>query len=511
MWGFRSAFSASTIHAALRLTWRVTAITVATLLAGGCASQPQAPEPEFLAPAPAAANPGQPNRLVYTTKVGWHLVRSQVLEPLNRPVSYISRLALLLGRTAADASREVTLRAVRLPVLASTLERNAPPPLKHGAGMDLEAWEDQLDALVGGHRSFGKVELLIDGDEYFPALEDAIAGAEDSIKMRTYIFDTDDVALDIADRLKARSADVDVDVMFDGLGTRFAEQVVTEDEPALVKPATMAGYLRRDSDVEVRDLTNPWFTGDHTKTTLIDDEVAFIGGMNVGREYRYDWHDVMVRAEGTIVGDLAYEFDKKWAHSGMLGELRLLGKLLKQRLRGNEPDDGYAMRAVMTRPYASDLYRAQLAAIRNAQGYIYIQNSYFSDAAILHALIEARLRGVDVRVIMSLDSNHGIMNQANVIAANALLRAGARVYNYRGMSHVKAAIYDGWSVIGSANFDRLSFRVNLEMNLASSAPEFTNQVLERIFFADFDASDELHEALPQTWRHRVASIVASQL
>jgi phosphatidylserine/phosphatidylglycerophosphate/cardiolipin synthase-like enzyme len=417
-------------------------------------------------------------------------------------------LALLVGGTANDASREFALRTVRLPAL----DGREAAPLHDGEGMDLDAWEEQLDELVGGHRSFGKIELLIDGDEYFPALASAIANAQESIKLRTYIFDTDDVSLAVADQLKARSADVDVNIMFDGLGTLMAAKVVTQDQPVLEnKPVTIAGYLKQDSNIDVHNLTNPWFTGDHVKTTIIDSNTAFIGGMNIGREYRYDWHDVMVRAEGTIVGDMEYEFDKKWEHSRGFGDLRLLAKLLKQRLRGRQPKDGYEIRAIMTRSYASDLYRAQLAAIRNARGYIFIENSYFSDTTILHALVEARLRGVDVRVIMSLDGNHGIMNQANVIAANILLRAGARIYNYHGMSHVKAAVYDGWAILGSANFDRLSFRVNLEMNLASSAPEFTEQVLERIFEADFADSEELIAPLQQTWRHSVASIVASQL
>ena len=74
------------------------------------------------------------------------------------------------------------------------------------------------------------------------------------------------------------------------------------------------------------------------------------------------------------------------------------------------------------------------------------------------------------------------MNKANVIAANTLLKYGARVWVYPGMSHVKAAVFDGWSCLGSANFDKLSFRVNKEMNLSSSAPEFTNQVLHEIFY-----------------------------
>ena len=162
-------------------------------------------------------------------------------------------------------------------------------------------------------------------------------------------------------------------------------------------------------------------------------------------------------------------------------------------------------------PEGTILQATYPAAIGNAKRYIFIENSYFSDVKILHALVQARLRGVDVRVIMSLDGNHGIMNQANVKAANILLAAGARIYNYDGMSHVKAAVYDGWAVLGSANFDRLSFRINREMNLASSAPEFTKQVLEHIFAADFAHSEELTAPLKQTWRHSMASILASQL
>ena len=503
--------------------WGSKATILATILVlgSGCAAQAQRAEegallpalphteaPQQQAPQQIEAPQHQSNKLTDALKLGLHLVRSQIVEPFNRPVSYVSRLALLVGGTANDASREVALRTVRLPAL----DGQEPAPLHNGDGMDLEAWEEQLDELVGNHRSFGKVELLIDGDEYFPALESAIAGANESIKLRTYIFDTDDVSLTIADQLKARSTEIDVDVMFDGLGTLMAERVVTEDQPVLEnKPVSISSYLNADSEIDVHNLTNPWLTGDHVKTTIIDGDVAFIGGMNIGREYRYDWHDVMVRAEGTIVGDMDYEFDKKWEHSKGFGDLRLLAKLLKQRLRGKEPKDGYEIRAIMTRPHSSDLYRAQLAAIRNAKGYVFIENSYFSDTTILHALVQARLRGVDVRVIMSLDSNHGIMNQANVIAANVLLRAGARIYNYHGMSHVKAAVYDGWAILGSANFDRLSFRVNQEMNLASSAPEFANQVIERIFEADFADSDELTAPLQQTWRHSVASIVASQL
>ena len=202
---------------------KATILATILVLGSGCAAQAHRADEGALLPAlPHTEAPQQiktpqhqSNKLTDALKLGLHLVRSQIVEPFNRPVSYVSRLALLVGGTANDASRKVALRTVRLPAL----EGQEPAPLHNGAGMDLEAWEEQLDELVGNHRSFGKVELLIDGDEYFPALESAIAGANESIKLRTYIFDTDDVSLAIADQLKARSTEIDVDVMFDGLGT----------------------------------------------------------------------------------------------------------------------------------------------------------------------------------------------------------------------------------------------------------------------------------------------------
>lgn len=157
------------------------------------------------------------------------------------------------------------------------------------------------------------------------------------------------------------------------------------------------------------------------------------------------------------------------------------------------------------------MYRSQLHAIRQAKGYIFIQNAYFSDTTIIHELVKARLRGVDVRVIIPMEGNHGIMNASNVTAANTLLKYGVRVFTYPGMSHVKAAVYDGWACLGSANFDKLSFRVNKEMNLGSSDPGFVQNLLDSVFAPDFEAAVELTQPLPAGWNNTIASIIASQL
>ena len=132
-------------------------------------------------------------------------------------------------------------------------------------------------------------------------------------------------------------------------------------------------------------------------------------------------------------------------------------------------------------------------------------------AQLVQALADARQRGVDVRVIIPMEGNHGIMNANNVTAANKLLKYGVRVFAYPGMSHVKAAVYDGWACLGSANFDKLSFRVNKEMNLGVSDPRFVDVLLEEVFEADFAASTELTAPLPEGWDNTFASIIASQL
>jgi cardiolipin synthase len=130
---------------------------------------------------------------------------------------------------------------------------------------------------------------------------------------------------------------------------------------------------------------------------------------------------------------------------------------------------------------------------------------------VLYELAKARRRGVDVRVILPVEGDTGIMNKSNVVAANTLLENGARVYIYPGMSHVKAAIYDGWACLGSANFDKLSFRVNKELNLGVSDAGFVDVLRREVFAADMALSVELTEPLPENLSNTLASIIAGQL
>ena len=423
---------------------------------------------------------------------------------VNRPLSSVHRLLFVAKDAAVEAVR---------PTWLVTLEEQPIPEINDGPGMDLVAWEAELDRITRRRPTRGTLEYLVDGEKYFVRLIDTISTASESIDIRTFIFDNDDVASRMRDLLRKRADDgIKIRVLLDGFGTILATGTDDESMPENhVPPESVRRHLEEGSSIQVRQSRAQWLvSGDHVKTTIVDNEVAYAGGMNIGREYRYSWHDFMVELRGPIVGVLANEFEDAWRHAGPMGDASYL---LSQRTSRETGDDavGVPMRVLHTRPGNAEIFNAQRAAIRNAKKYIYIENAYFTDDAMLYELAKARRRGVDVRVILPLVGNHGPINKSNVLAANAMLEHGIRVYLYPGMSHVKAAIYDGWTCIGSANWDKLSFRTMKELNIATSDPEYARQLLDEIFVPDFERSIELTEPFPERWSDHLMEIVADYL
>ncbi|MGD8477991.1 MAG: phospholipase D-like domain-containing protein, partial [Burkholderiales bacterium] len=169
------------------------------------------------------------------------------------------------------------------------------------------------------------------------------------------------------------------------------------------------------------------------------------------------------------------------------------------------------VRVLKTSPEDAQILKSQITAIRASQQRIYIQNAYFTSDAILYELVMARRRGVDVRVILPLRSDFGLIDRANAIAANKMIANGIRVYIYPRMSHVKGAIYDGWACLGSANFDALSLQVNRELNIATSHPPFVDELLQRVFLTDMESSVELTEPFPSQWHDFLTDLIADML
>ncbi len=160
--------------------------------------------------------------------------------------------------------------------------------------------------------------------------------------------------------------------------------------------------LTSGSHVRLRASANPWLTVDHRKCLIIDNREVHVGGMNIGRQYRYEWHDMMVGLTGPIVGRLEKDYRLAWAHAGPLGDFACAWEWLEQKAapRKHQITNAIDLRPLHTSTGRVEIYRAQLWAIERARQYIYIENPYFDDDTMLRALIRARQRGVDVRVIL---------------------------------------------------------------------------------------------------------------
>lgn len=458
----------------------------------------------LIAPASAPASLTEPADAGFALSMTDALViRSHLITPLTQPFTAATRLTWLTLQTAVGLVPKPRPAPLAL------------PPADERPAMDLTAFERSLDERFGAGRTTAVLTLLIDGDRYFPRLVQAIQDSLESVQVRLYIFDTDPYALQLADLLKERSRSISVEVLLDQFGTLTAGRLPGKLPYAGGVEASprhsIVAYLRADSRVQVRTLANPWLTSDHTKTVIIDGRRAFLGGMNIGQEYRYEWHDMMVEAEGPIAARLTADFADAWAQAAFGGDLARLAQAGEARPAGGEaPPGAVPVRILTTRTGRPEILAAQLEAIRASRGYIYVEQPYVSDDEIISALVDARRRGVDVRVVLPTAGDSGLMNAANLVATNVFVRNGVRVYAYPGMTHVKAAIYDGWACVGSANFDKLSLRINRELDVATSDPQFVGRLRRELFERDFALSTEINEPRPVGWSAYLSSFIANQ-
>lgn len=490
-------------------------VTLGTSFLVSCASA-QLPDPQSPAAFEASVNPPTIPQTVERSLGTYQAAmvaqtillfgRVTLIEPLIRPFSTEKALLSLLLKSSLGFTERLAINTGRF----QSMEQEPIPPLVPRPSMDLAEWEAHL-AETAGTSTTGTVKFLIDGDEFFPRLLESINEAEESIDIRTYIFDNDAYGVKIADALKERSGKVGVKVLLDGIGTILGTQVSSDEiSENFNPPIAISSHLRSDSSIKVRTSGNPFLTGDHTKTIIIDGRRAFLGGMNIGQEYRYEWHDLMMEITGPAVNLLQRDYDVAWSKASWLGDLSMLARTLTP-INKRADESGVPITILTTRDHDSQLYRAQLEAIRRSQSYIYIENPYFSDDIILFELAKARRRGVDVRVILPEDGNHKSHNYSNALAINTMLRNGIRVYMYPGMTHLKAAIYDGWACFGSANFDKLSLQINEELNIGTSDPEIVNELRAAVFVKDFEISRELTAPLETRGIYHLAEFISDEI
>lgn len=414
-------------------------------------------------------------------------LRSGVIGTLKNPVSAV---------TNGGANLLSAVQSFLHGVFAS-LPSGPPPPLSKAAPMDMETWENRLDRITGEPRVPASVKLQIDGEQFFPDFIEAIQEARESIDIMLYIFDTDDYAIKIADLLKERSREVRIRIMIDEIASLQSSlsDPVSPQTPGHRAPSSIVQYLRQGTNIQVRPMGMPVLVATHTKMIIIDGKKAWLGGMNIGREYRSDWHDMMVKVQGPLVGWMERSFVRAWAHHGWGGDLAEFAAQFRTGRRASAgipvPGGAIPVRPLQGSALHSDIKDSQFAALRQARQSIWIQNAYLSDSRFISELVKARYRGVDVRVVVPEENDSPLM-RANVRALiPQLVSRGIRVWLLPEMSHVKAAIYDGWACVGSANYDRISLRVNHEFNVGYSDPAAVAALRGDLFLKDMARGREV--------------------
>ncbi|HEV3203818.1 MAG TPA: phosphatidylserine/phosphatidylglycerophosphate/cardiolipin synthase family protein [Gemmataceae bacterium] len=343
------------------------------------------------------------------------------------------------------------------------------------------------------------IHLLPDGHDAFAALSQIIDQSTQRLDVVMFIWNSDPVGEDLARRLAAKAAlDLPVRVLVDGGGNLLFGMPAEASAKEVNRVIT---WLAGQPNVQVIRMNNPFCHYDHRKLVLADSHVAWTGGRNFTERGFFHQHDLSFTVTGPLVEEMQDGFDCSWKSQG--------GTLLPPLPPRPIAQANASARLVGTEPPRLELEQALYGAVDAAQRHIYLANYALCDGPLIRKLIRARRRGVDVRVATTLKCTTPILNCANKVVADRLLRAGIRVYLYPGMTHVKALSADGcWAYVGSGNFDPLSLRRNHELGLAIEAGAVIPELDELLFRMDFRPEWEIKETLSINARDRLFELVA---
>lgn len=313
-----------------------------------------------------------------------------------------------------------------------------------------------------------RVDLLVDGAATYDALLEAVAAATDHIHLEYYIYTPDRSGAALRDALLERArAGVTVRLLLDAVGSSkmpgkfFAELLAAGGELAWFHPMRFGRVWER-----------PWLNlRTHRKIVVIDGRIGFAGGINITDDendrLREDaYRDLHLRIEGDAVRALQLVFVEDWAYA--TGNRDFIGGVARAM---PAPAHGPIPAQVLTSGPDSDweaIHRLHVGAIHSAKRRAWLVTPYFvpGEAAMM-ALTSAAFGGLDVRLLVPKQSDSKLVTYAARSYFDTLLAAGVKVYEYGPrMLHTKALLVDDdLALIGSANFDSRSFRLNFEVCL----------------------------------------------
>jgi cardiolipin synthase len=370
-------------------------------------------------------------------------------------------------------------------------------PLAHDLNTALNAMLTDYP-LIGGNR----IEPLVDGDEAFPSMLKAIESARDHVHLQTFIVGNDCMGRRFLDLLRQKAeAGVKVRFLYDRFGSAHALLGGLLNSYGNVPNLRLVGWtqanpLKRQFQFNLRN---------HRKVLIVDGQRAFTGGINLSannvrqgeRPPDRDYHFAL---EGPIVQELQYAF---------LSDLYFMSEetpdalLSEKHFPPVQPAGAAPIRAIVGGPTADveTLTDVLFAAIVSARKHLVAVTPYFVPTLdILRALRSAALRGVDVRLVLPRENNHRYAGLAGRALYDELLSAGVHIFERRPpFMHAKALIVDdAVAIVGSANLDVRSLRLNYETNLAVFDGAFID-AMKRLAAEEISMSEEIDQS---AWRQR---------
>jgi cardiolipin synthase len=357
-----------------------------------------------------------------------------------------------------------------------------------------------------------RTRLLIDGPATFGAMKAAIAQGRGRVLLQSYIVEDEGVAAEVAELLLARAAQgVKVAMIYDAVGSistpeaffkRLVDGGVSVCAFNPINPTKRPGYW---------GLTHR----DHRKLLVVDDDVAFTGGINISRVYGSSslgrsgqptgdgalddgWRDTQIELRGPVVPVIGQVFETTWREQGCKGEL---GQASPQKAAAEPGTRVVKVIASDPRDKENRIYSTLLAAVDAAQVSVRFTMAYFAPGTdFVNALRKAAERGVEVEMVLPGRSDSSLAFHAGRSYYDDLLSSGVRIYQMEhALMHAKTAVIDGvFSTVGSSNLDWLSFVANSELNVIVLGDDFGGE-MNRLFERDRDASKPI--TLDQ-WRRR---------
>ncbi|MDO5754945.1 MAG: cardiolipin synthase [Tissierellia bacterium] len=347
------------------------------------------------------------------------------------------------------------------------------------------------------------------GEELFEQLFDDLERASKSIDLQSYIFKNDALGKKILEILTRKAKEgVEVRLLVDSLGARYLRKKhlkPLEDAGGKVAMFFKSFFRIINFRINYRN---------HRKIIIIDNQISYVGGYNIGDEYigrdkKFGpWRDSHLRITGSGVFGLKIRFTKDWSYASgedpeFLDEFYIdMATVDTAMVPVDKVTHDVAMQIITSGPDTSlpNIKNAMFKMIGSARKEIFIQTPYFvPDQSIMEALKTALISGVDVHIMIPSRKDHPFVFWANLNNCGELLKHGAKIYYYnKGFIHSKVLIVDDFlSTVGSANLDNRSFHLNFEVNCVMYDKAMNRRLKEQFYIDVKDSyllTEELYES-----------------